>query len=252
MAFGQGLSDVNARQPPANTPKSEISTISSDSSLLRSTTASTRKSIYSSDSPPRSITSERRRTIGKNFEEINRYNAAIFSLKNRIHRTDDSDELESLHSQVIELENKVLLERNQPASISLDEHKQKLTKEIERNKKKQQELEKELTNVQNAMHKQVNVIRKQLSEQLQILDNVATEIEQPTSDSYEYLFKDFSDKKSTPLQMSTPQMSTPQMSTPQMSTPQVPARNLPSRKSTPDQNTTKNNEYSYLFDDFAG
>ena len=105
------------------------------------------------------------------FELINKYNVAISSLKNQLKQAEGIDQLTQVATKIIDLEQKILIEKAM-GYREIEEEKKKIADKVDKLRRELKSAENELTRVDNSLDLKVNGYKKAL--QIKI-DNLAQE-----------------------------------------------------------------------------
>lgn len=104
------------------------------------------------------------------FDVINRHNVAIISLRNQLRNATGIDELTAIASKIIELENKILLERSSGYK-QLEEEKKKMESKMDKLRREMEKTASELELIGSALDNKLNGYKKTLQRKIESLTN---------------------------------------------------------------------------------
>jgi hypothetical protein len=111
------------------------------------------------------------------FELINKYNVAISSLKNQLKQAEGIDQLIQVATKIIDLEQKILVEKAMGYK-EIEEEKKKIADKVDKLRRELRAAENELTRVDNSLDLKVNGYKKALQIKIDNLSQEYMNIEQ--------------------------------------------------------------------------
>ena len=111
------------------------------------------------------------------FELINKYNVAISSLKNQLKQAEGIDQLTQVATKIIDLEQKILVEKAMGYK-EIEEEKKKIADKVDKLRRELRAAENELTRVDNSLDLKVNGYKKALQIKIDNLSQEYMNIEQ--------------------------------------------------------------------------
>lgn len=115
------------------------------------------------------------------FELINKYNVAITSLKNQLKQAEGIDQLTQVATKIIDLEQKILVEKAMGYK-EIEEEKKKIADKVDKLRRELKAAENELTRVDNSLDLKVNGYKKALQIKIDNLSQEYINIEQQLND----------------------------------------------------------------------
>lgn len=111
------------------------------------------------------------------FELINKYNVAVSSLKNQLKQAEGIDQLTQVATKIIDLEQKILVEKAMGYK-EIEEEKKKIADKVDKLRRELRAAENELTRVDNSLDLKVNGYKKALQIKIDNLSQEYINIEQ--------------------------------------------------------------------------
>ncbi len=186
LVFGRGLHDLHYRDSTelkiANVKL--LPAISPNSTLLHSTESSSRLHSVHTDSKtssPRCFDTESvassaaTQRKGPNFRKINAAKVRIASLRNKINRTKNIDEITNMMAEVLTLEDDILREKTKGYKL-LESKKKMIEARIEKMVHELNKLEDELSSVDMELKQKTEKAKADLAEKIKILEKEYNEV----------------------------------------------------------------------------
>jgi hypothetical protein len=147
--------------------------LSPNSTLLNSTISSSRRTetkTNCTDFDTVSISSSVSIRKGPNFQKINAAHVRIKSLRNKINKTENIDEITNMMAEVLTLENEILNEKTKGQKL-LESKKKAIEEKIEKLSRGLFKLEDELSIVDMELHQKTEKARADLAIKIKILES---------------------------------------------------------------------------------
>ncbi len=104
------------------------------------------------------------------FDLINKHNVTIKSLRNQLHRAEGIDELTTIASKIIELEQQIMIEKS-IGYRQLEESKKQLLYKINKLQRSLQKAEADLSQIDTKLDFKLNGYRNRLQEKIDLLNS---------------------------------------------------------------------------------